>query len=281
MTMNNKNFKHYRFYADTALLCSIGELVSANYASKYTFEDSGKENMGHKIGLYDIYIENKTKVPSEFLESFKKYEIVEMTLEEYERINNRYKDITYEELYSRHKDIIKPKIDELILEESIKVREDILSYALNDLFKKEIEDEVSKKASEKYIELLNDFETNQISYNNLTFLYRKKIDFAIKEEIAKFKEKFLDFLLKNVNDSDVRFIVKKYFREEENKIAIDYSAEKEIHDFKEKLVDKILTIINMRPGCRDYYINFKRIGKVADLIEGEIWHFFLTLNNKE
>lgn len=280
--MTNKlKEKHYRFYADSDMMCSIGELVSNNYASRYTFEDSGLDNMGHRVGLYDIYIENVSKVPNEFLDYFKKYEIVEMTLEDYNNLINRDKNITYDELYSKYENIIKPKIDEIIADENAKVREELLSYDLNDLFKDEIEKEVFKRTNEKYLELLKDFETNHISYENLNFIYREKIDFTIKEEIIKFKEKFLNFLLKNVNDSDVRFIVKKYFKEEENRITIHYSSEKEIHDFKEKLVDRILTIINMRPGCREYYINLKRIGKVADLIEGEIWHFFLTLNNEE
>lgn len=278
--MHNKT-KRYKFYADSALLCKIGEIISKNYSIKYTFEDSGTTNMGFKVGEYDILIDINSNCPTQLLDCIEEYEIVEISREEYNNLINRDKNMTYDELYSKYGNIIKPKIDEIITDENIKVREELLNYALNDLFKDEIEKEIFKRTNEKYMELLKDFEINQISYDNLNFLYRKKIDFTIKEEVKKFKEKFLNFILNNVNDFNIRHIIKEYFKEEENKITIHFSSEKEIHDFKEKLVDNILTIINMRPGCREYYINLKRIGKVADLIESEMWHFFLTLNSEE
>lgn len=54
----------------------------------------------------------------------------------------------------------------------------------------------------------------------------------------------------------------------------DRQIDIEIHEIKDKITDKICPVDDRTRGSRDYLINFKRAGEIAEIIEGLCYQMF-------
>ena len=67
-------------------------------------------------------------------------------------------------------------------------------------------------------------------------------------------------------------ILKKEFFELQ--LPYDLTLETKLHEIKETIVNKIYPIDDRTRGSRDYLVNHKRAGEIADIIEGLCYQMF-------
>lgn len=263
------------FKVDTtasALQLSFIKALIKREGVKYTFEPdkNGMENMGFKLGDYDIYVDdNICHADVSLLED---YEIIEINKKSYIRQLERYDHMSYEQLFEKYK-VIKEERDKYAEEKLKEQREVILQDVLKE-YKEDIDNKIHVEVENLYNSLLDRFSNEKCSYTELCRLYKKYIDAEIKLRIDYIKDKIIND--ETINNKERKYLInlcgkRKYmFSYEEYNSQLD----KDIHKFKNDLVDNIVKTTLAKRGEKEYWLIMQRAGHLANIIEGKLWEFY-------
>ena len=261
--------RHFKFYSDSPLYLSIAKSLVKQKGVTYTFKPDGdKENMGFKIGEYDIFVDDSLYNNESALNLLKDYEILEINRKDYEESLNLREKHSYEELLQTYNEYHK------LVEEQEKYVEECLAEQRKRIFKnvlkeyeKDIESEVEIRVAESIKDFRNRFANDECSHKDISQLYKKYIDAEIKMNLEGFVKRY--FTNKEMGMS----IINRYFKEFREIYGSD-EVEKDIKRFKNDLVDSFMKVSGIRRGQKDYMLSFKRAGKLADLIENKLWSYY-------
>lgn len=280
--------RHFRIDSDSALILSLTNVLLKQNGVTYTFiPDGNKENMGYKIGIYDIYVdETKFEIPSS-IKLLEQYELIEIQRKVYDRLIDKNAEKSYSELFSKYKVIEEERnkyADEKLKEQRKAILEDVLEY-----YKADIENKIANETETRYQDLLNRFHKEECPIDEVCDLYKKYINAELKKSIENCVLRIFtdDFMKDMIPYEDIRRnaimrsrkIIDSLYSE-----SILNMTHKEVYDdikkFKNDLVDNFMKVSGRERGQRDYWLYMKRAGKLADLIEFKLWEYYrLSVSN--
>lgn len=302
-----KNMRHFRIYANDNYLISLVRVLKERYGVECKFKaDEDYVNTNKDIGDYDIYIDtNKYFYNDELISMIKDYEVIELSIREYERLVDKKCERSYNELISKYKVILEER--DKYAEKMLKVqREDILKDVLNE-YKGDIERRIGEEVNARYHSLFERFHKEECRIDELCLLYKKYIDAEIKKGIEEHIEKILneenltkvipyisDEMCRKIISSGKKLLDKFYSRPpiypifDHKSGTIKYvgayehdAVYRDIKKFKNDLVDNFMAVSGHKRGDRDYMLFMKRAGRLADLIEGKLWEYYeLSIKDK-
>lgn len=239
-------------------------------AYKFTPDTDVPAIDGHNNGKYDIYTVDE--LSDVYYKQIGDYEYIEISKNNYENLCDRYARRTYKELCAKYK-CIEEERDRYTKEELAKQRYEILANVL-EYYKDEINIEIADTAEERYHDMLDKFTTETCPPSHLCSLYRKYIDFEVKKRILVFEET----LLSRCKDERIRSAMNDFLCDIKRRplflMSVGHYVGREISDFKNRFVDALVNMIGTSRGRREYYETMKRAGRLADLIEAELWNFY-------
>lgn len=261
--------RRFKFFSDRALILSVAQSLVKQKGVTYTFKPYGdKENMGFKIGEYDIYVDDTIYDNEKVFELLKDYEILEINRKEYEENLNLREKYPYKELlriYNEYQTLVEKQeehVKECLKEQRKKIFQDVLKE-----YEQDIKNEVENRVYNYIQEFRYKFANEECPYEDLNKLYKKHIDAEIKMALEDFVNKY--FTYKKVGE----FIIKKYFDEFRGVYGRDEVA-RDIKKFKNDLVDAFMKVSGHERGHHDYMLYLKRAGRLADLIENKLWYYY-------
>lgn len=239
-------------------------------AYKFTPDNDVPAIDGHNNGKYDIYTVDE--LSDGYYKQIGDYEFIEISKNNYENLYDRYARRTYKELCAKYK-CIEQERDRYTKGELAKQRRVILADVL-EYYKDEINIEIADTAEERYHDMLDKFTTETCPPSHLCSLYRKYIDFEVKKRILVFEET----LLSRCKDERIRSVMDDFLCDIKRHplflMPVGNYVGKEISDFKNRFVDALVNMIGTRRGGHEYYEVMRRAGKLADLVEAELWNFY-------
>ena len=274
----------------------------------YSVQLLGKVNK--KIGDYDIYIDDRKVSGSHpnigvILGMLSPYEYMDIRKDEYDGLVDKNCERSYDELVDKYKVITeeRDKYAELRLKAQ---REDILMDVLEE-YKDDIERRVGNEVRSRYDRLLERFHNEGCDISEVCSLYKKYIDAEIKKGVEEHVGKVLseDNLMRifpymskemchKIMASGKRLLDEFYYRPiypifDHKSGTIKYMGAyehdlvyRDIKKFKNDLVDNFMAVSGHKIGDRDYMLYMKRAGRLADLIEGKLWEYYvLSIKDKE
>lgn len=298
--------RHFRFFANSNYLLSIIECLKERGCIAYCkfIPDKALSKINKDIGDYDIYIdEDKDLKANSNLESIlnmiSDHELVEIHREEYEKLVDRDCKCSYNELVKKYR-VITEERDKYVKIKLSEQREDILRDVLEE-YKDDIEGRIREEVKSRYDSLLERFHKEECEVNEVCSLYKKYIDAEIKKGIEEHIEKILTeenlakvipYISKEachkIMASSKKLLDEFYYRppiypifdHESGTIkyvgAYEHDAVyRDIKKFKNDLVDNFMAVSGHKRGDRDYMFFMKRAGRLADLIEGKLWEYYV------
>lgn len=284
--------RHFRFFADSNYLLSIINCLKERGCIGYCkfVPDKILSKVNKDIGDYDIYIdEEKDSSLDSILSMISSYELVEMSREEYDRLVDRDCKRSYSDLVGKYKVITEER--ERYAENKLREqREEILKDVLQE-YKDDIDRRISEEVDSRYSSLFDRFHKEECRVDEVCSLYKKYIDAEIKKGIEEHIEKVL-------NEDNLMRIFPYMSKEMCYKIvanskklldefyyigAYEHDAVyRDINKFKNDLVDNFMAVSGHKRGDRDYMFFMKRAGRLADLIEGKLWEYYiLSIKDKD
>lgn len=280
--------RHFRFFADSNYLLSIINCLKERECIAYCkfIPDKILSKVNKDIGDYDIYIdEEKDSNLDNILSMLSAHELVEMSREEYERLVDKDCKRSYNDLVGKYK-VITEERDKYVKNKLSEQREEILKDVL-----KEYKDDIERKIRNRYEELFDRFHKEECRVDEVCSLYKKYIDAEIKKGIEEHIERIMneDNLIKVIpyisKEACHKIMVssKKLLDEFYYKNVYEHDAVyRDIKKFKNDLVDNFMLVSGHKRGDRDYMFFMQRAGRLADLIEGKLWEYYmLSTKDKE
>lgn len=280
--------KHFRFFAGSNYLLSIINCLKERGCIAYCkfVPDKILSKVNKDIGDYDIYIdEEKDSNLDNILSMISSHELVEMSREEYERLVDKDCKRSYNDLVVKYK-VITEERDRYAENKLSEQREEILKDVL-----KEYKGDIERRIRDRYEGLVERFHEEECGIDEVCSLYKKYIDAEIKKGIEEHIEKVLteENLVKVIpyisKEACHRIMAnsKKLLDEFYYKHAYEHDAVyRDIKKFKNDLVDNFMLVSGHKSGDRDYMFFMHRAGRLADLIEGKLWEYYmLSIKDKE
>ena len=274
--------RHFKFYSDSPYELSIAQSLVKQDGVTHTFKsDNDRENMGYKVGEYDIYVNEAIYNNEEVFNLLKDYELVEIHKHYLDYLRDEKSERSYNELFQKYKVIEEERnkyADEKLKEQRALILKDTLDY-----YKKDIEYKINTEISSRYSVLLKRFHEEECPINEVCMLYRKYIDAEVKREFEDYVVKiFTSNVMKEILPYEE--IRNKLIRQRNRILDILYHVDvlnvshKNVYDdikkFKNDLVDKFMKASGRERGQRDYLLYMKRAGNIADLIESKLWEYY-------
>lgn len=277
--------RHFRFFADSNYLLSIINCLKERGCIAYCkfVPDKILSKVNKDIGDYDIYIdEGKDSSLDSILSMISSHELVEMSREEYDRLVDRDCKRSYSDLVGKYK-IITEERDKYVKNKLREQREEILKDVLQE-YKDDIDRRISEEVDSRYSSLFDRFHKEECRVDEVCSLYKKYIDAEIKKGIEEHIERIL-------NEDNLTKVIPYISKEVWHKIvanskklldefyymgAYEHDAVyRDIKKFKNDLVDNFMAVSGHKRGDRDYMLFMKRAGRLADLIEGKLWEYYM------
>lgn len=270
--------RHFRFFSDRPLILSIAQSLIKQKGVTHTFKPYGdKENMGFKIGEYDIYVDDTIYDNEKVFELLKDYEILEINRKEYEENLNLREKYPYKELlriYNEYQTLVEKQeehVKECLKEQRKKIFQDVLKE-----YEEDIKSEVENRVYNYIQEFRYKFANEECPYEDLNKLYKKYIDAEIKMALEDFVNKYFTYKKVGIKlkfEDLGKSMIEKYFKEFRCVCGRDEVA-RDIKKFKNDLVDAFMKVSGHERGHRDYMLYLKRAGRLADLIENKLWYYY-------
>lgn len=284
--------RHFRFFADSNYLLSIINCLKERGCIAYCkfVPDKILSQVNKDIGDYDIYIdEEKDSNLDNILSMISSYELVEMSREEYERLVDRDCKRSYNDLVGKYK-VITEERDKYVENRLREQREEILKDVL-----KEYKDDIERRISDRYSSLFDRFHKEECRVDEVCSLYKKYIDAEIKKGIEQHIERIMNeenlakvipYISKEmchkIMASSKKLLDEFYYRPPISSIYDHDAVYRDIKKFKNDLVDNFMAVSGHKRGDRDYMFFMQRAGRLADLIEGKLWEYYvLSIKDKD
>lgn len=294
--------RHFRFFADSNYLLSIINCLKERGCIAYCkfVPDKILSKVNKDIGDYDIYIdEEKDSSLDSILSMISSHELVEMSREEYDRLVDRDCKRSYSDLVGKYK-IITEERDKYVKNKLREQREEILKDVLQE-YKDDIDKRISKEVDSRYSSLFDRFHKEECRVDEVCSLYKKYIDAEIKKGIEEHIERILneDNLMRifpymskemchKIMANSKKLLDEFYYRPpiypifDHKSGTIKYigayehdAVYRDIKKFKNDLVDNFMLVSGHKRSDRDYMFFMKRAGRLADLIEGKLWEYYV------
>lgn len=284
--------RHYKFFANSNYLLSIINCLKERGCIAYCkfVPDKILSKVNKDIGDYDIYIdEEKDSNLDNILSMISSHELIEMSREEYERLVDRDCKRSYNDLVMKYK-VITEERDKYAENKLREQREEILKDVLEE-YKDDIERRIREEVDSRYRSLFDRFHKEECRVDEVCSLYKKYMDAEIKKGIEEHIERIMneDNLTKVIpyisKEACHKIMAssKKLLDEFYYKNVYDHDAVyRDINKFKNDLVDNFMAVSGHKRGDRDYMFFMQRAGRLADLIEGKLWEYYiLSIKDKE
>lgn len=285
--------RHYKFFADSNYLLSIINCLKERGCIAYCkfTPDKTLSKVNKDIGDYDIYIdEEKDSNLDTILSMISSHELVEMSREEYERLVDKDCKRSYNDLVMKYK-VITEERDKYVKNKLREQREEILKDVLEE-YKDDMERRISEEVDSRYRSLFDRFHKEECRVDEVCSLYKKYIDAEIKKGIEEHIERIM-------SEDNLTKVIPYISKEACHKImasskklldefyyiggAYEHDAVyRDIKKFKNDLVDNFMLVSGHKRGDRDYMFFMQRAGRLADLIEGKLWEYYiLSVKDKD
>lgn len=284
--------RHYKFFADSNYLLSIINCLKERGCIAYCkfVPDKILSKVNKDMGDYDIYIdEEKDSNLESILSMISSHELIDIPREEYDRLVDKDCKRSYNDLVGKYK-VITEERDKYLREQ----REEILKDVLEE-YKDDMERRISEEVDSRYRSLFDRFHKEECRVDEVCSLYKKYIDAEIKKGIEEHIERILneDNLIRvipyiskeachKIMASSKRLLDEFYYRPSISSIYDHDAVYRDINKFKNDLVDNFMLVSGHKRGDRDYMFFMQRAGRLADLIEGKLWEYYiLSIKDKE
>lgn len=271
--------RHFKFYSDSPYELSIAESLVKQNGVTHTFKgDNDRENMGFKIGEYDIYVDENVYRNEEVLNLLKDYELVEIHKHYLDWLRDEKAERSYNELFQKYK-VIKEERDKYA-EEKLKEQRAVILKNTLEYYKRDIEYKINCEVSSRYSDLLKRFHKEECTIDEVCMLYKKYIDAEVKKKLEDYIISIFtsDVMKEIIPYEDIRNDV---IRKRGEIVDLLYRTNihhravyEDIKKFKNDLVDKFMEASGRERGHRDYWLYMKRAGRLADLIEHKLWEYY-------
>lgn len=254
--------RHFKFYSDSPYELSIATSLVKQDGVTHTFKsDNDRENMGFKVGEYDIYVDETIYNNEEVFNILKDYELVEIHKHYLDWLRDEKSERSYNELFQKYK-VIEEERDKYADEKLAIQRRIILNDTLS-YYKDDIDEKIKKEVNSRYAELLERFHKEECPIYEVCFLYKKYIDAELRKSVEKgIMYIFDNDLMKDFIPHEARAKIlmqsKRIIDTLYSKVTRDTSHEevyKDIHKFKNNLVDKFMKASGRERGQRDYWLS--------------------------